>query len=166
MHHDVTSPAHCEVEFANWGPTRDGFLFFDRALVDVGMDLELRVAAVPIFAGAITVVEAHFPADRIPSLILRAQAPALAPVEAGGATIALRQGNELLDFVVTADTAGGEGRLVGAGTATMHPDLRPGATVTLGGLGALLSGDFAITAVTHRFDLTEGGRTELAVQRG
>jgi phage protein D len=55
--------------------------------------------------------------------------------------------------------------VVGHGTAQPDARLRCGARVELTGLGPLFSGGYALTEVTHRFDMAEGLRTEFVAER-
>jgi phage protein D len=53
----------------------------------------------------------------------------------------------------------------GHGTAEAAAGLRAGAAVRLAGVGPLFEGDYYVTAVTHRFDIALGLRSELCVER-
>lgn len=53
----------------------------------------------------------------------------------------------------------------GTGTTGGTPDARVGSTVTLAGLGAMFDGDYYVARVRHTFDLLDGYRTELDVER-
>lgn len=55
--------------------------------------------------------------------------------------------------------------LKGLGETETDTRLRPGARVTLEGLGPLFSGAYGLTEVTHRFDTQHGLRTEFSVER-
>lgn len=55
--------------------------------------------------------------------------------------------------------------VVGHGVAQPNARLRPGASVKLAGLGPLFNGQYAVSAVCHRFDLAEGLRSEFTVER-
>jgi phage protein D len=71
--------ARCELTLSNWGavPGGVGYPYFDRAVVDFGKRLQMRAgdgdAAVPLFDGRITGVEARFPSDGAPALTLLAE---------------------------------------------------------------------------------------------
>ena len=53
----------------------------------------------------------------------------------------------------------------GTGTTGGTPDARVGSTVTLAGLGAMFDGDYYVARVRHTFNLVDGYRTELDVER-
>jgi phage protein D len=55
--------------------------------------------------------------------------------------------------------------VVGHGLAQPDARLRCGASVELTGLGPLFSGKYALSDVTHRFDMAEGLRTEFVAER-
>ncbi|PTT91544.1 hypothetical protein DBR42_03635 [Pelomonas sp. HMWF004] len=55
--------------------------------------------------------------------------------------------------------------VVGHGTAQPDARLRCGASVELTGLGPLFSGRYALSEVTHRFDMADGLRTEFIAER-
>ena len=55
--------------------------------------------------------------------------------------------------------------VVGHGVAQPDARLRPGASVDLSGLGPLFNGRYAVVEVCHRFDLTDGLRSEFSVER-
>ena len=69
----------CEASFLNWGP-RDGevgFLFFDRETLDFGKTFSVEFGppndAGPVFAGRISGLEASFPQERPPELLILAE---------------------------------------------------------------------------------------------
>jgi uncharacterized protein len=69
----------CEATFVNWGP-RDGsvgYLYFDRALLDFGVSLEIDLGAGDgagrVFAGRITGIEGRFSGGRPPELLVMAE---------------------------------------------------------------------------------------------
>lgn len=67
-----------EVVLANWGNTGRGpdFLYFQRDIVDFGMDIEVQLGAPPaktLFQGRITALEADFAPDRRPALTVLAE---------------------------------------------------------------------------------------------
>ena len=55
--------------------------------------------------------------------------------------------------------------VTGEGVAEAKAAIRVGATLALTGLGPLFDGDYRTTAVTHRFDQTDGMRTEFRCER-
>ncbi len=69
----------CEARFLNWGPKRDavGYLFFDRDLLDFGKDFAVELGPPDgtrrVFAGRITGLEAHYPAQSPPELTVLAE---------------------------------------------------------------------------------------------
>lgn len=70
----------CEARFQNWGPKgagADSFLFFDRQILDFGQPFAVELGAPgntsPVFAGRITGIEAHYPAQRAPELTVLAE---------------------------------------------------------------------------------------------
>jgi phage protein D len=68
-----------EATFGNWGSTQGevGFLYFDRALFDFGVDIEVEMGAGeaegPIFSGRVTALEGRFPSQRPPELLTLAE---------------------------------------------------------------------------------------------
>jgi phage protein D len=68
-----------EATFGNWGSTQGevGFLYFDRALFDFGVEIEVEMGAGqaegPIFSGRITALEGRFPGQRPPEILLLAE---------------------------------------------------------------------------------------------
>lgn len=68
-----------ELTFGNWGARGDdvGYLYFDRALLDFGKELEVRMgsgeAAASVFLGRITALEARYPQNRAPELVVLAE---------------------------------------------------------------------------------------------
>lgn len=69
----------CEATFGNWGNYQGsvGFLYFDRQVLDFGKSLAVRAgdsdASAKIFDGHITGLEAQFPQNRPPQLIVLAE---------------------------------------------------------------------------------------------
>ena len=53
----------------------------------------------------------------------------------------------------------------GTGTTDGTPTVRVGGRVSLSGLGAMLDGTYYVSRARHRFDVEEGYRTELDVER-
>lgn len=70
LREDTQGLARAEIEFGNWG-TRDsglGFLFFDRALLDFGKDLQVRLGDATLFDGRIMALQGVFPEGAPPRL--------------------------------------------------------------------------------------------------
>lgn len=71
--------ARCELTVSNWSLQAGGvgFTYFDRRLLDFGKRLEVRVeagsAAISLFDGRITGLEAHFPQQQSPELTVLAE---------------------------------------------------------------------------------------------
>lgn len=69
----------CEASFTNWGPkdSEVGYLFFDRRLLDFGKTFSVEFGpsseAGPVFAGRISGLEANYPANRPPELLILAE---------------------------------------------------------------------------------------------
>lgn len=55
--------------------------------------------------------------------------------------------------------------VTGSGVADGNPRIRVGVTLSIGRLGALFDGQYAVTRVRHRYDLAGGYRTEFEVER-
>lgn len=53
----------------------------------------------------------------------------------------------------------------GSGTTGGTPEARVGSTVTVAGVGGMFDGDYYVARVRHTFDLVDGYRTELDVER-
>jgi uncharacterized protein len=72
---DVHGLSNCEAEFGNWGPKGDAsdFIFFDRALLDFGKELKIKVGTTALFTGKITGLEARYPQGNSPSLVVLAE---------------------------------------------------------------------------------------------
>ncbi|HEX4525392.1 MAG TPA: hypothetical protein VH108_01465 [Gaiellaceae bacterium] len=72
---DVHGLSNLEAEFGNWGPKGDAsdFIFFDRALLDFGKELKVKLGTTPLFTGKITGLEARFPQGNAPSLVALAE---------------------------------------------------------------------------------------------
>lgn len=68
-----------EATFGNWGSAQGevGFLYFDRALFDFGVDIEVEMGAGqaegPVFTGRITALEGRFPGQRPPEILVLAE---------------------------------------------------------------------------------------------
>ena len=65
----------CEALFGNWG-SKDGgvgFLHFDRAVLDFGKRLRIRLRDATLFDGRITGLEARFPEATPPQLVVLAE---------------------------------------------------------------------------------------------
>lgn len=70
LREDTQGLARAEIEFGNWG-TKDnglGFLFFDRALLDFGKDLQVRLGDATLFDGRIMALQGVFPEGAPPRL--------------------------------------------------------------------------------------------------
>ena len=67
--------AHCEAEFGNWGDKdgRTGFLWFDRVTLEFGKDFVVKIGSTPLFDGRIMALEARFPPQAAPTLVVRAE---------------------------------------------------------------------------------------------
>jgi phage protein D len=69
----------CEATFVNWGPTgqSQGLQLFDGSIIDFGKVMSVELGPPdnlsPVFAGRITGLEAHYPADREPELTVLAE---------------------------------------------------------------------------------------------
>ena len=67
--------AHCEAEFGNWGEKdgHTGFLWFDRSKLEFGKDFVVKIGSSTIFDGRVMALEAHFPPQAPPTLVVRAE---------------------------------------------------------------------------------------------
>lgn len=67
--------AHCEAEFGNWGDKdgRTGFLWFDRSKLEFGKDFVVKIGSTTIFDGRVMALEARFPPQAPPTLVVRAE---------------------------------------------------------------------------------------------
>jgi hypothetical protein len=70
----------CEATFRNWGPVNGAavdYVYFDRQIIDFGKAFSVEFgppgASGPVFAGRITGIEAHYPAARIPKILVLAE---------------------------------------------------------------------------------------------
>ena len=69
----------CEAAFLNWGPRNEGegLLLFDKPLLDFGKVFAVEFGPPDnlssVFAGRVTGVEAHYPSDRPPELVILAE---------------------------------------------------------------------------------------------
>ena len=72
---DVHGLSNLEAEFGNWGPKGDAsdFVFFDRAVLDFGKELKVKLGTTTLFTGKITGLEARFPQGNSPSLVALAE---------------------------------------------------------------------------------------------
>lgn len=72
---DVNGVYRCEAEFGNWGARQGGlgFLYFDRAMLDFGKPLVIRLAGETLFDGRITALEGVFPEGQPPRLAVLAE---------------------------------------------------------------------------------------------
>jgi phage protein D len=67
--------ATLEAEFGNWGNNSrggQGFLWFDRSVLDFGKAVLVKIGSETVFDGAITALEARYPSAAPPTLVLRA----------------------------------------------------------------------------------------------
>jgi phage protein D len=72
---DTVGLYRCEATFANWG-TKNGrtdFLYFDRATLDFGKALQVKIGTVVIFDGRIMALEGHYYEGRPPELTVLAE---------------------------------------------------------------------------------------------
>ena len=70
----------CEANFRNWGPVDGGavdYTYSDRKIIDFGKAFSVEFgppgASGPVFAGRITGIEGHYPAARIPEILVLAE---------------------------------------------------------------------------------------------
>lgn len=70
----------CEANFSNWGPVDGGtsdYVYYDRKILDFGRAFSVEFgppgASGPVFAGRITGIEGHYPAARIPEILVLAE---------------------------------------------------------------------------------------------
>jgi len=69
----------CEARFKNWGPKNDqvDFLLFDRTVLDFGKPFAVEFgppgSSNSVFAGRITAIEAHYPSQRQPEVVILAE---------------------------------------------------------------------------------------------
>lgn len=70
LREDTQGLARAEIEFGNWGATGNGlgFLFFDRALLDFGKELQVRLGDATLFDGRIMGLQGVFPEGAPPRL--------------------------------------------------------------------------------------------------
>lgn len=61
---------HCEARFGNWGPKGNsiGFMYFDRAKLDFGKPMQIKIDQDKIFDGRISALEANFAEARPPEI--------------------------------------------------------------------------------------------------
>jgi phage protein D len=70
----ISGPARCEIILNNWSSTASvGFLYLDRAIIDFSKDIEVLFSNIPIFKGRISAIEAIFPEDLPPQLLISAE---------------------------------------------------------------------------------------------
>lgn len=65
----------CEALFGNWNPatTADGYLYFDRRLLDFGKSFQVRFNDALLFDGRIMGIEARFPQGAPPQIVVLAE---------------------------------------------------------------------------------------------
>lgn len=72
---DGQGPARCVARFLNWGTASgaQGFTYFDRKVLDFGLDCRVTLARAVLFDGRISAIEAAFEAATPPSMGVRAE---------------------------------------------------------------------------------------------
>ncbi len=72
---NIDGVSHCEAEFSNWGDHQGstGFTWFDRATLEFGKDLSVRIGSASVFDGRIMALEGRFPESAPPTLVVRAE---------------------------------------------------------------------------------------------
>lgn len=73
--HGIDGMSHCEAEFSNWGDNQGatGFTWFDRATLEFGKDLLVRIGSATVFDGRIMALEGRFPESAPPTIVVRAE---------------------------------------------------------------------------------------------
>ena len=71
----IDGVSHCEAEFSNWGDNQGatGFTWFDRATLEFGKDLLVRIGSATVFDGRIMALEGRFPESAPPTIVVRAE---------------------------------------------------------------------------------------------
>jgi uncharacterized protein len=71
----VTGLYRCEAMFGNWNPaaTEDGYLYFDRRLLDFGKSFQVRFNDAQLFDGRIMAIEARYPQGAPPQIVVLAE---------------------------------------------------------------------------------------------
>lgn len=71
----VTGLNRCEALFGNWNPaaTTDGFLYFDRRLIEFGKAFQVRFNDAVLFDGKIMALEGRFPPSTPPQIMVLAE---------------------------------------------------------------------------------------------
>ena len=70
----VSSLFRCEAQFGNWNPgaSADGFVYFDRQLLEFGKSFQVRFNDRPLFDGRIMAIEGQFPQGTPPRIVVLA----------------------------------------------------------------------------------------------
>ena len=169
---DGVRPSRCEARFNNWGPVgtgTDGYLFFDRRVLDFDARLRVLLSGVSVFDGAIVALNAGFPEAAAPTLAVRAEDRVVAtdvnvpPIAGDPGTITLVRGRELRDVSVQDDSIAQRHR-VARGTCEATPAIHVGAVVDLQGIGEFFSGLYRVAEVRHTFDHSDGLTTSFCAE--
>lgn len=75
IHETVSGLYRCEALFGNWGPKdgATGFLYFDRATLEFGKRIKVKLGDATLFDGRITALEARFPEATPPRIAILAE---------------------------------------------------------------------------------------------
>lgn len=158
-----------EVSVNNWDAGTSSYKYSEGNLLRIGASISLYSGDVMLAEGTIATLAPSFPDGSAPTLTFTVDAkrPPQNPDERGRAALALRYGRELREFhPVLRDTPKlARPRIDATGTVVGLPDLRPGATVKIDGMGTAFSGEYSVTETTHTIDSQSGYRTRFVCSR-
>jgi phage protein D len=148
-----------EITLTNWDASTFSYKYSDGNLLVPGVRIALYMgptsSPIKIFEGAITASLPHFNVSTPPTLSLSITG---ACPPATGTNIPLGYGAELLHFNPTLTSRAGI--IDCTGLTDGNPDLRPGATLSVTGVGQRYTRTYQVTKTIHTFDQSSGYKTQ------
>ena len=156
----------CTVTLLNWGDVDGvpGYVHFDGMLVP-GRELGLALADGLVFTGVMASIEARYPGDQPPTLIVAASGTLESAADGPSPRLALGAALRACAVRWTDTALRGEQATVAEGTADFDARIRVGTAVDLAGLGGPNDAAYDVAEVRHRFDTAGGLRSEFVAVR-
>lgn len=157
-----------EAALNNWGGSPPGFQYSDGETLKIGSKVRVYSGDLTLAIGVVATLSPNFNPDSPSTFHFSAQAKRLQRGPAEN-RLELRYGADLLEFHPVLQTVAKSRRrsIQAAGVVTGRPELQPGTSLEIDGVGANWSGLYAVTETLHTYDGSLGYRTRFTcIRRG